>query len=50
MRWTAPGMLDAKRSFRRVKGYRGLPQLAGALRRHATDVDEKEVRDFPTAA
>jgi hypothetical protein len=50
LRWTAAGMLDAERSFRRVKGFRGLPQLAAALRRHAADVDEKEVRDFPTAA
>ncbi len=50
LRWTAAGMLDAERSFRRVKGFRGLPQLAAALRRYAADVDEKEVRDFPTAA
>lgn len=52
LRWTAAGMLDAERSFRRVKGFRGLPQLAAALRRHARDVDidEKEVTDFPTAA
>ena len=50
LRWTAAGMLDAERSFRRVKGFRGLPQLAATLHRHATDVDEKEVKDFPTAA
>ena len=50
LRWTAAGMLDAERSFRRVKGFRGLPQLAAALHGHAADVDEKEVRDFPTAA
>ncbi len=50
LRWTAAGMLDAERSFRRVKGFRGLPQLAATLHPHATDVDEKEVRDFPTAA
>lgn len=50
LRWTAAGMLDAERSFRRVKGFRGLPQLAAALRRHAGDVDAKEVRDFATAA
>ena len=48
LRWTAAGMLDAERSFRRVKGFRGLPHLA--LRRHAADVDRKEVRDFKTAA
>jgi putative transposase len=50
LRWTAAGMLDAERSFRRVKGFRELPQLQAALRRHATDVDPKEVRDFPIAA
>lgn len=50
LRWTAAGMLDAERSFRRVKGFRELPRLAAALRRHAASVDRKEVRDFPIAA
>lgn len=50
MRWTAAGMLDAERSFRRVKGFRDLPTLQAALSRHAADVDRNEVRDFPTAA
>lgn len=50
VRWTAAGMLDAERSFRRVKGFRDLPRLQVALRRHAADVDGEEVRDFPTAA
>jgi hypothetical protein len=35
LRWTAAGMLNAQRSFRRVKGYKQMPQLAAALRRHA---------------
>jgi putative transposase len=35
LRWTAAGMLNAQRSFRRVKGYRQMPQLAAALYRHA---------------
>jgi transposase-like protein len=50
LRWTAAGMLDAERSFRRVKGFRELPKLAAALRRHATDVGKKEVGDFQIAA
>ena len=50
LRWTAAGMLDAERSFRRVKGFRELPKLQAALRRHAADIDRKEVRDFPIAA
>jgi putative transposase len=50
LRWTAAGMLDSERSFRRVKGFRELPKLQAALRHHAADVDQKEVRDFPIAA
>lgn len=50
LRWTAAGMLDAERSFRRVKGFRDLPKLQAALRRHAADVARKEVEDFEIAA
>ena len=28
-------MLNAERSFRRIKGYKQMPQLVDALRRHA---------------
>ena len=35
LRWTAAGMLNAQRSFRRVKGYKQMPQLVAALYRHA---------------
>jgi transposase-like protein len=35
VRWTAAGMLNAARSFRRLKGYRQMPQLIAALHRHA---------------
>jgi putative transposase len=35
LRWTAAGMLNAERSFRRVKGYKQMPKLITALRRHA---------------
>jgi len=34
LRWTAAGMLNAERSFRRIKGYKQMPQLVNALRRH----------------
>lgn len=34
LRWTAAGMLNAERSFRRIKGYKQMPQLVTALRRH----------------
>ncbi len=35
LRWTAAGMLNAERSFRRIKGYKQMPQLIAALHRHA---------------
>jgi len=35
LRWTAAGMLNAERSFRRIKGYQQMPQLVDALHRHA---------------
>jgi putative transposase len=35
LRWTAAGMLNAERSFRRINGYKQMPQLVDALRRHA---------------
>src|SRR3954454_15664421 len=34
LRWTF-GMLNAERSFRRVRGYKQMPQLVAALHRHA---------------
>jgi putative transposase len=35
LRWTAAGMLNAERSFRRIKGHKQMPQLVKALRRRA---------------
>ena len=35
LRWTAAGMANAQRSFRRVRGFKQMPQLVAALRRHA---------------
>lgn len=34
MRWMAAGLMEAERSFHRIKGYRGLPKLQLALSRH----------------
>jgi putative transposase len=34
LRWTAAGVLEAERGFRRVAGYRRIPKLIGALRVH----------------
>jgi putative transposase len=36
LRWTAAGMLDAERQFRRVIGYRGLAEIAVAIERDLT--------------
>jgi len=33
-RWCAAGMLNAERSFRRLKGYKQMPALVAALKRH----------------
>jgi hypothetical protein len=35
LRWTAAGMLEAERQFRRVIGYRDLAKLATAVEREA---------------
>jgi hypothetical protein len=35
-------MLDAERSFRRIKGYIQTPQLVDALRRHANPGTDTE--------
>ena len=43
-RWIAAGMLEAERSFRRVRGYKGMPKLVEALRR------EVATRVTPTVA
>jgi putative transposase len=34
LRWAAAGMLEAKKQFRRIKGYKAMPQLRAALNRH----------------
>jgi len=35
-RWVAAGMLEAERSFRRVKGCTEMPTLVAAIRREVT--------------
>jgi putative transposase len=34
LRWTAAGVLEAERGFRKLAGHRGLPTLVAALRNH----------------
>jgi len=39
LRWTAAGVLEAERHFRKVAGYRALPKLVTALRAHDATID-----------
>ena len=50
LRWTAAGMLNAERSFRRIKGYKQMPQLVNALRRHANPNTVTNAESVGTAA
>jgi len=51
LRWTAAGVLEAERSFRKVAGYRGLPKLVAALRAHDAAIDrQRGVDNGRTAA
>jgi putative transposase len=50
LRWTAAGMLNAQRSFRRVKGYKQMPQLVAALRRHAHPATARTTETVSAAA
>jgi hypothetical protein len=46
-RWVAAGMLEAERSFHRVRGCKEMPVLVGALRRH---VDTVTASDYHRSA
>jgi transposase-like protein len=48
LRWAAAGMESARHQFRRVKGYRQLPQLAAAL--EAATVDQPGLLDLRVTA
>jgi hypothetical protein len=37
-RWTVSAMIEAKKGMRRLRGYKSLPILQAALRRHEQDV------------
>lgn len=42
LRWTAAGMLEAKKGFRRLKAYKQLPALRAALVAHQEKVSNKQ--------
>jgi hypothetical protein len=41
LRWTAAGVLEAERRFRKIAGYRALPKLVGRLRAHDAASDRQ---------
>lgn len=47
-RWVAAGMLEAERSFRRVKGCKQMPELVAALRAEVARRASKEAVTAPT--
>jgi len=42
LRWTAAGVLEAERNFRKIAGYRSLAKLDAALRAHDATLDNRE--------
>jgi putative transposase len=48
LRWTAAGMLEAERQFRRIIGYRDLANLAVAIERDRTKRSEPTTAPTPT--
>ena len=51
LRWTAAGVLEAERHFRKVAGFRGIPKLNAALRAHDAAISrQRRVDNQPQAA
>jgi hypothetical protein len=55
LRWTAAGMMEAKKGFRRLKAYKQLPTLTDVRRarqaaRSATGANASGLADISTAA
>ena len=42
VRWVAAGAIECSRGFRRVRGYKSLPKLEAALRRHQLAIQGDE--------
>jgi hypothetical protein len=51
LRWTAAGVLEAERRFRKIAGFRALPKLVAALRAHDAAIDRaRQVENGKRAA
>ena len=45
LRWTAAGMFEAKKGFRRLKAYKQLPVLKQALIEHRQNRELDQIKD-----
>ena len=50
LRWTAAGMMEAKKGFQRIRAYRELPQLRAALKAHQAKHEQNDNLDRQTKA
>jgi putative transposase len=50
LRWTAAGMLEAAKAFRRLKAYKALPVLRAALAAHHKHVTGNKLEENLQAA
>ena len=50
LRWSAAGVLEAERSFRKIIGYRAMPILVAALRAHDAEIDRGSTVDHAEKA
>jgi putative transposase len=50
LRWSAAGVLEAERSFRKIAGYRAMPLLVTALRANDSKLDRGATVDYPEKA
>jgi putative transposase len=50
LRWSAAGVLEAERSFRKIVGYRAMPVLVAALRANDAKLNRGATLDYPEKA
>jgi hypothetical protein len=50
LRWTAAGVLEAERGFRKLVGYRAMPILVATLRAHDAQFERKSEFDVADKA
>jgi hypothetical protein len=50
LRWSAAGVFEAERHFRKITGYRAMPVLVAALRAHDAKFDRAATVDNPEKA